>query len=94
MKSHENILIVMLLLTAGILGVMVYGTVDNNQASADMVDRYGNYIMVTGKVDTNADMLYVIDVPRQKLVAYAIDGLNNKLQVADDKVDLKRVFRK
>ena len=95
MKKNENILIIMLLLTTGILGAMFIGSYNAQKAYADTPDRMGDYIMVTGAVSKSTDLLYVIDVPNKKLLVYHISGVKNafSIKVADDRVNLANVFR-
>jgi hypothetical protein len=95
MKNNENILILMLLLTAGVLGAMFLGSYNADKAYADTPDRMGDYIMVTGAVTNSTDLLYVIDVPNKKLLVYHISGVKNQfsIKVADDRVNLANVFR-
>ena len=94
MKNSENILIGTLLITAGILVVLFLGVVGDQSASAEASSRSasGDYILVTGSIGAATDLLYVIDIPHQKMIVYGFD-LNQGLFIMDDKVDLARAFK-
>lgn len=91
MKSSNNALIVLLLVTAAVLSMML-GVSMHNQAYADAPDRYGDWIMVTGARSDSNDLVYVINVPYQRMVVYYIDPVQNQMTIADT-IDLKRIFR-
>ena len=94
MKNNENILITLLVVTAGILIVMLVGSWNAQNAYADSSsDRLGDYIMVTGALSTSRNLLYVIDVPNKKLLVYSADHVKNRFRVVDDRVNLANVFR-
>ena len=94
MKNSENILIGTLLVTAAILGALFLGVVSDQTASAESSSRSagGDYILVTGAIGAATDLLYVIDVPHQKLNVYAFD-INQGVYIMDDKVDLSKAFK-
>jgi hypothetical protein len=94
MKSNQNTLIAILLVTAAVLGVLVAGSWQAQKAEAATVDRTmtGDYIMVTGQISESTALLYVIDIPRQTLLVYAGDSSKNTLQVVNDPIDLSRTF--
>ena len=95
MKNSENILIGTLLITAVILAALFLGVVGDQSASAEASSRSaaGDYILVTGAIGSATDLLYVVDIPHQKLNVYAFD-LNQGVYIMDDKVDLSKAFRK
>lgn len=93
MKRNENILIGMLICTTVILAVMFLGSWNAQKAYASAPDRAGDYIMITGARSDSNDLLYVIDVPNQKMVVYYIDPIQNQVQVVDDRVDFSQVFK-
>ena len=96
MKNNENILITLLVVTAGILIVMLVGSWNARNAYAvSSSDRLGDYIMVTGAMSDSRDLLYVIDVPNKKLLVYLADPVKgqSRFQLVDDRVNLATVFR-
>ena len=96
MKNNENILITLLVITAGILIAMLVGSWNAQNAYAESSsDRFGDYIMVTGARTDSIDLLYVIDVPNKKLLVYSADPVRGqgRFAVVDDRVNLATVFR-
>ncbi len=85
---------VFLLATACILGVMMVGSYNADKAYAASADRTpnGQYIMVTGAISDSTDLLYVIDVPNRKLLAYGINPIQNTVTVVDSNVRLATAF--
>jgi hypothetical protein len=94
MKTNQNTLIAILMLTAVVLGVLVVGSWQSQSAQAATTNRTmtGDYIMATGQISDSSSLLYVIDIPKQKLLVYAADPSRNTVQVVDDRVDLGRIF--
>ena len=96
MKNNENILILLLVVTAGILIAMLVGSWNaQNAYAASSSDRLGDYIMVTGAMTSNRELLYVIDVPSKKLLVYFADPVKGqgRFEVVDDRINLANVFR-
>lgn len=96
MKNNENILILLLVVTGGILIAMLIGSWNAQSAyAATSADRLGDYIMVTGAMTPTRDLLYVVDVPNKRMVVYYSDPLKGKtrFEIADDRVNLANVFR-
>ncbi|MCK5114422.1 MAG: hypothetical protein KAR11_06640 [Phycisphaerae bacterium] len=95
-KNNENLLIVVLLLTAGLLGIMVVSSLDNDDAALAYSNSRapaGRYIMLNGKASSSQDIVYIIDVPNQKLMAYSIDAVRNRVLPVTRPVNLATVFR-
>lgn len=94
MKTNQNTFIAMLLITAVLLGTLVVGSWQSQRVEAATVDHTatGDYIMATGNISASTSLLYVIDVPNQKLLVYATDGPRNTVTVVDDRIDLGRIF--
>lgn len=89
----ENILIVLLIITAVFLGSLFIGQSAANEAYAgDSGDRAGDYIVITCAVTDSVDYYYVIDVTKEHIIAYFIDPIQKKIKIVDDKISLKRVF--
>jgi hypothetical protein len=85
-------MIVVLAMSALILGVLFVGSLDNT-AHADSPSRipHGGYIMITGSISSSTDLVYIIDVPNEKMLVYFVDEVNNNIKIVDD-VDLGKVF--
>ena len=83
MTNTSNFLIVTLLVTAAILGMMLYGTAGANSAGDRTVDR--DYIIITGQITDSSSLLYVINIPTKKLVVYIADRGMNNVQIVDAK---------
>jgi hypothetical protein len=96
MKSKENTFITMLLITATILGVLVVGSWQSHSAEATTIDRTmsGDYIMATADISDSMSLLYVIDIPKQRLLVYAADPQGTRVQVVDNRIDLDRIFNR
>jgi hypothetical protein len=93
--NHTNILIVMLVATLAVLGLLCVGSWQANTAYAKASNRgvRGNYIMVTGSVSENNELLYLVDVPHKKVLVYGVDGYQDDIRVVDDSVRLDTVFQ-
>ncbi len=96
MKSKENTFITMLLITATILGILVVGSWQSRSAEATTIDRTmsGDYIMATADISESTSLLYVIDIPKQRLLVYGSDRQGTRVSVVDDRIDLGRIFNR
>jgi hypothetical protein len=94
MKNNTNMIIVLLVAAACILGVMTIGSYNADRAYATSADRTASsdYIMINGAISDSIDLLYVIDVPNRKLLAYAINPVRNTVIVVDNRVKLSTAF--
>ncbi len=84
MNNKSSLLIVVLMVSAALLGIMIYGsasTVEAASAGDATVDR--DYIIVTGDVSGSSCVLYVIHVPTQNLVAYVANRSTNSFVLVD-----------
>lgn len=95
-KSNENLLIVVLLLTAGLLGIMVVSSLNSEDTALGYSNSrapFGRYIMINGKATNTQDLVYVIDVPNRKLMAYSVDAVRNRVKPVTQPINLATVFR-
>jgi hypothetical protein len=92
MKSSSNALLVLLLASAAILSIMWVVSEQNTAEAAIASDRAGDWIMVTGARRDSNDLLYVINVPYQRMVVYDVDEIQGRITIVDT-IDLSRVFR-
>jgi hypothetical protein len=91
--KNDTILMVMLLVTAAVLSVLLVGSWSANKAYAGTsADHKGDYIMVTGAITDSSELLYIIDVPNKRMLAYYADPIQNTMRVVDD-VNLSTTFR-
>ncbi len=96
MNNNENILILLLVVTGGILIAMLIGSWNAQSAYAGTAsDRFGDYIMVTGAMTSSRDLIYVIDVPNKRMLVYYADPVRgqDRFDVADDRINLANIFR-
>ena len=95
-KSNENLLIVVLLLTAGLLGVMVISSLNSEDSALGYSDSratFGRYIMINGTASNAQDLVYVIDIPNKRLMAYSVDAVRNRVKPMTKPINLETVFR-
>jgi len=81
MKNTQNILIVMLLVTAAFLSALLVGqfVYTEKTAVAATHDREGDYIIVSGTFDQDKDVVYVLDIANAKVNLYYPDVNTNSL---------------
>ena len=104
MKSNQNIVIVLLLISAAVLTAFLvadyFGT--GRQARADApaqspsfaVVRPSNiYTMCTGAWDKDVDILYVLDTNSQRLNAYVTNTRTEAIELFDS-ISLPQAFRR
>lgn len=94
MKSHQNIIIVALLITSAVLGLMLFSSISSQKAYAVASSRaaFGDYIMCTGQIQSSTELLYIVDIPNQRFIVYGVDATMNRITPLD-RVDLKRIFK-
>ena len=91
MNSNRNTTLVLLLITALILGALVVATYTPATALAESPDRRGNYIMIPGQWSSSTDLIYVINIATRKMNAYFANTNTNSLELIDN-VELQKVF--
>jgi len=92
MKDKQNIAIALLCVSGTVLAALVGLTYDAAPARADVSASAGEYIMFTGQVSNNVDLLYVIDLSKRRMNAYEYSLKDNNI-VLKDQVDLGQAFR-
>ena len=96
MKSNQNIVIVLLAISAVVLTAFLVGNAladsPTRSAGLTVVRPASIFTMCTGSWDVGMDILYVLDVDAQRLNAYYI---NTKTESVDlqDSVSLPAAFR-
>lgn len=92
MKNPQNTAIIVLTVTAAILGGMFVGAWQDNKAQASYTSvSKGDYVMFTYQWSNNVDLLCIIDVAARKMKTYSINKATKSFDIAPD-VDLDRVF--
>ena len=95
-KNNENLLIVVLLLTAGLLGIMVVSSLNSEDTALGYSNSrapFGRYLVINGRISKSQDMVYVIDVPNRRLMAYSVDAIRNRVRPVTDPINLAVVVR-
>ena len=95
-KNNENLLIIVLLLTAGLLGIMVISSLNSEDSALGYSNSratFGRYIMLNGKATNTQDLVYVIDIPNRRLMAYSVDAVRNRVRPVTQPINLATVFR-
>ena len=94
MNNPQNVTIVVLMISAAVLGGILVGsfTGATQPASAGTVSAGGDYIAVTGSYDDYLSLLYLVDVAADKLNVYVPNEKTSTLELRDT-VDLAQAFR-
>jgi hypothetical protein len=90
MKDTQTITIVLLAVTAIVLGALVIGTMPETAKAADSA-RQGNYLITSVRASNNRELVYVINIPQQGVIVYGLNTDKNEIvQVA--MMDLRLAF--
>ena len=93
MKDTQNVTIALLCVSAAILVTVAAFTYNADQARASgAASAAGEYIMFTGEFTDSTDLLYVIDLTKQRMIAYRFDPIKNTILIQGN-VDLGQTFR-
>ena len=95
MKRNETILIVILMVTACLLGTMLVGSWQSQKAYAQMSSGksiLSDYQMVTSQISSSSSLLSIADVSNEKLMVYGVDSVKGRIDVIDE-VDLGNAFK-
>ena len=92
MKNSQDILIVLLLATAAILAGLVVSVHTADRAYAEPSAKGGGYIVASGRVSSDMDLLYVIDVGARKLNCYGYSIQTKQLELGRQPIDLAQLF--
>lgn len=93
MKNSANILIAVLVVAGCILAGMVLSSWQSQKAyAASGPSRLpnSNWIIVSGDISASQSLLYVINIPEKKLMAYFADPSRNVMQPVGRPVDLQK----
>lgn len=90
MKNSQNITIVLLAITAVILGAILIGSYATPANAGDMA-KGGDYILTTMQYSGSKDLICVIDMSTRKMATY---NLTVSTETVDqvDMTDLDKVF--
>ena len=91
MRDTQNTTIVLLLVSAAVLGALLIGNYTAREAAGDTSVRGARYVMVPGAVGRDMDAVYVINVPAHQLNIYLYDT-RTKVIVPLPPVNLRQAF--
>ena len=93
MKERSDLAIGVLSITAVILLVGVFVTLSQQSPvqAIGLLDRGGDYILVTGQFTENTELVYVTDAAAQRMNVYSYEQSTRQFELWDT-VDLKRTF--
>ena len=91
MKDSKNIAIAILCVSATILASAIFLTSTPAGANGPSI-RGGDYIMVNGSYSNSLDLIYIIDTSQQKMLVYAVDAIQNRIELKDQLL-LKQEFK-
>ncbi len=92
MKDTRNITLIILTVTALILGAMLVGLNKSEPAYAVGAVKEGDFVMVNASISKNIDGIVVIDSITHTMKLYYPDT-NRKSIVIKDSVDLEAAFK-
>jgi hypothetical protein len=97
MKSNQNIVIVLLFISAAVLAGFLIADVKADAPTTSgryaVVRPLGIYTMCTGAWDANIDILYVLDIHAQKLNAYVPNLTRDGIE-QHDSISLPQAMRR
>ena len=73
MTTHQNMLIVLLAVTAIVLAAAVVGVLTTEDASAQVSVKSGRYVVCTAAYSSSMELVYVLDMQTGKLNVYIAD---------------------
>jgi hypothetical protein len=95
MNNNTNTIIVLLTITAAILGAILIGSYTAGPAYAEASVKGGDYLMGSIGFTTAQQLVYVIDMHENKLNTYALDKRSGAIRpVEQAPIDLDKVFVK
>ncbi len=91
-KNPQNVTILLLTISAILLGSLLAGLSYTDPAQAGMAQRRNEYIQVTGQYNSSTELLYMVDLTQQKMNVYFADE-QKKTTTLLTQLDLKRAFQ-
>ena len=85
MKDTQNVTIILLVITAVILGAMVVSAFRAAPAYAESAGKARNYIVAPGAWNNERDVFYVIDLASRRLNLYGVNTQTKTIELADSK---------
>ena len=73
MTTQQNMLIVVLAVTALVLGAAVANLLTTENASAEVSVKSGRYVVCTASYSTSTELVYILDMQTRKLNVYVAD---------------------
>lgn len=91
MKSLKLTLTIMIVANAVLMVMLLAGDLSVNRADAQVADRAGEYLGVTGHVSSTQAVLYLVSTRTDRMCVFFWDRSYNRLQFLAN-VDLKEAF--
>lgn len=93
MQNTHNITITLLIVTAAALTSLLVGSYLYTEPAYGAISsaKGGDYILTSGSLDADRDLIYVLDIAVNKLNVYYAD-INTNSVVFGDSVDLGKAF--
>ena len=92
MNDPRNLTILLLVISAAVLGGILLSTMGEPAYAEAMSASRGDYVMATGQVGKYGDLLYMIDRRAKRLNVYSFDPQTDAM-TPQASVDLGQVFR-
>lgn len=91
MKGLRVTLTIMIVANAVLMVMLLAGDLSVNRAEAQVADRAGEYVAVTGHVSSAQAVLYLVNTRSDRMCVFFWDRSYNTLQLLAN-VDLKEAF--
>jgi hypothetical protein len=92
MKNSQNVTILLLTISAILLGSLLVALNHTDSAEAAMGWRNDSYIQVTGQWNSETELLYVVSLEEQKMNVYFTDP-KKRVTTLLTTLDLKKAFQ-
>lgn len=91
MNNNTNTILVLLTITAAILGAILIGSYTAGPAYADVSVKQGDYIMGIVGWKTETQLVYVIDMNVNKMNTYMLNKRSGSVALGET-IDLSKIF--
>jgi hypothetical protein len=93
MNDNKNLTIGILSITGVILlvAVIILTSMPQPAQAIGMIDRGGDYIIVTGQFTENSEVIYITDAAAKRMIMYSYEPTTRELTLWDA-IDLGRAF--
>lgn len=90
MKDTQTITIVLLAVTAILLGTVLVATMPETAKASDSA-RQGGYLITSVRTNNSRELVYVTNIGQQRVIAYGLDTSKNEI-VPIAALDLREAF--